>query len=83
MTLKVFAPGVAFGNSKRRVLAQFSYAGENYWLWVTDPVVEREYLLKSDGSYRLGECFATISLGEPFNDKVYKLVAALILPPRE
>src|SRR5205823_2886395 len=38
VTLAVFAPGQAFGNSKRRVQAAFTHAGRPYRLWVTDPV---------------------------------------------
>lgn len=81
--LHVFAPQEAFGNPKRRVQARFTHAGVDYALWVTDPVVEREYLARPDGDHRLGECCLTISLGEPFQKNNgqwyrYKLVAALI-----
>jgi len=77
-TLKVFAPGEAFGNTKRRVQARFSFGGTEYWLWVTDPIVERQYLAESDGSYAIGETYMTISLGEPYRDYCYKLVATVI-----
>ena len=50
----VFALGVTFGNPKRRVHAVFDHAGSSYALWVTDPVIEREYLAKDDGSYAEG-----------------------------
>ena len=76
--LRAFAPGEAFGNSKRRVQGRFAHAGQNYAFWVTDPVYERRYLAKIDGVYRIGECHLTISLGEPFQDAVYKLIAAII-----
>lgn len=49
-----------------------------YALWVTDPNIERPYLAGEDGHYELGECYLTISLGEPFNDHCYKLVAAVV-----
>ena len=70
----------AFGNPKRRVQAGFVHHGVNYRLWVTDPLVERRYLAGPDGAYRLGQCFSTISLGEPHEGYCYKLVAALITP---
>ena len=76
--LCVFRPGEAFGNPKRRVQGRFSYAGQEYALWITDPVYERKYLLKPDGEYKIGESFLTISLGEPFNEACYKLIATVI-----
>ena len=81
--LHAFAPQEAFGNPKRRVQARFTHAGVGYALWVTDPVVEREYLARPDGHHRLGECCLTISIGEPFQKNNgqsyrYKLVAAII-----
>jgi hypothetical protein len=80
MQLSVFKPGEAFGNPKRRVQARFRFNGHAYALWVTDPIVERTYLSRQDGHYRVGESYLTISLGEPFNNNCYKLVAAVILP---
>lgn len=76
--LNVFKPGEAFGNLKRRVQARFSFAGNDYSLWVTDPIVERGYLAQKDGSYVLNQSYLTISLGEPYNGNCYKLVAAVI-----
>ena len=76
--LRVFAPGEAFGNSKRRVQAKLHFSGIEYALWVTDPDIERHYLAREDGYYNLSECYLTISLGEPFNEYCYKLVAAII-----
>lgn len=78
LKLKVCVPGEAFGNRKRRVQARFSSDGMDYWLWVTDPIVEREYLAKSDGDYAVGETYLTISIGEPYQDYCYKLVATVI-----
>ena len=76
--LHVFKPGQAFDNPKRRVQARFRFSGNDYWLWVTDPIVEREYLAHEDGSYSLSDSYLTISLGEPYNGNCYKLVAAVI-----
>lgn len=79
MTLSVFKPGQAFGNPKRRVQGRFGYAGHDYQLWVTDPIYEREMLARPDGDYDAdGECVLTVSLGEPYNDACYKLIAAII-----
>jgi hypothetical protein len=76
--LKVFSPGIAFSNPKRRVQAQFRFSRTNYSLWVTDPDVERTYLARPNSQYDLAGCYLTISLGEPFKDHCYKLVAAII-----
>lgn len=78
LTLSVFSPGEAFGNSKRRVQGKFQYAGAEYALWITDPKYERNYLAKQDGVYRLEYCYLAISLGEPYRNDVYKLIAAVI-----
>lgn len=78
LDLKVFAPGEAFGNSKRRVQGKFVSRGESYAFWVTDPVYEKKYLRMSDGTYSLGMCFLTVSLGEPYRGSIYKLIAAII-----
>ena len=78
MKLRVFATGAASGKEKLRVQARFCFSGIDYALWVTDPRIERAYLAKADGDYPFGECFLTVSLGEPFNGHCYKLVAAVI-----
>ena len=76
--LSVCAPGQAFGNPKRRVQAASAHKGSRYALWVTDPLIEREYLAKPNGSYERGQCFLTVSLGERDKGYCYKLVAAII-----
>lgn len=81
MKLRVFAPGAAFGNAKRRVQAQFRFSVADYALWVTDPRIERAYLAMADGEYQFGECYLTVSLGEPFNEHCHKLVAAVLERP--
>ena len=78
LRLTVCRPGEAFGNNKRRVQGRFRHAGGEYALWVTDPAWERTYLAKLDGTYDLGETYLTISLGEPYQDACYKLIAAII-----
>ncbi len=79
--LHIFAPGQAFGNSKRRVQAGFRFGDNDYALWVTDPDIERRYLAREDGYYDLDECYLTISLGEPFRENCHKLVAAVMRRP--
>lgn len=78
LNICVFKPGEAFGNSKRRVQGRFSYTGNDYHLWVTDPIYEQKFLSQPDGDYNLGESLLTISLGEPYNGSCYKLIAAII-----
>lgn len=74
--LKVFRQN--YGDQKLRVQGCFDYGGVEYQLRVTDPNYEREYFRRGVGSYNLGECFLTISLGEPFKGFCYKLIAAVI-----
>lgn len=78
MVLVVCAPGEDFGNPKRKVYGYFVHDGQDYRLTVTDPVIERKYLALANGTYELGECLVTVSLGEPFNDYCYKLIAAIL-----
>ena len=78
--LKVHAPGKDFGNPERRVEGQFVHANQDYEFRVTDPIYEGQYRSKPDGTYPLGECYLTISLGEPYNGFIYKLIAAIIEP---
>jgi hypothetical protein len=78
MTLQVHAPGEAFRDPRRVVRARFSYADSEYALLVTDPEYEVKYLAKPNGLYELGESFMTVSLGEPWNASVFKLVAAIV-----
>ncbi len=56
----------------------FSFDGTSYALRVTDPYIERRFLSFPDGEHDLPEAFLTISLGEPFKEHCYKLVAAII-----
>lgn len=83
LELRVFAPGADFGNPKRRVLADFMHRSIRYTFWVTDPVIERDYKARPDGTYTLAECCLSVSLGEPMQKQNrescrYKLVAAII-----
>ena len=78
LELDVFAPRIAQGDFKRRIKGRFRYNGENYRLWVTDPVYEQTYLNRPNASYTLGACYLTVSLGEPYQGYAYKLIAAII-----
>jgi hypothetical protein len=79
LTINVQTEGAAFGNPRRRVRATFKYNGVNYILAVTDPAIEREYLGKANGDYKVGNAFLCVSLGEAHTDgHCYKLVAAII-----
>jgi hypothetical protein len=86
MQFRVFIPGQAFGGDQVRVQAKFSYGNTRYWLWMTDAILEHEYLQRGIGTYEIGECIATISVSEPKRknrdgrDYVYKLVAGVFLP---
>lgn len=83
LELRVLAPSAAYGNPKRRVLADFQHRDIRYAFWATDPIIERDFLARPDGTYSLGECFLCVSLGEPMtkgngDSCRYKLVAAVI-----
>ncbi len=79
LTLKVFTSEWN-GIAKRKVQGQFTHASSEYWLSITDPVCERVYKPRPDGTYDLGACFLTISLSEPLVERnaCYKLIAAII-----
>jgi hypothetical protein len=79
LTISVQTEGAAFGNPRRRVRAMFKYKSGNYILAVTDPTIEREYLAKQNGDYKLDDAYLCVSLGEAHTDgHCYKLVAAII-----
>jgi hypothetical protein len=72
--------GAEFGNGKRKVRGRFTHDGVGHYLSITDPLVERRYLSGEDGVFPLDHALLCISLGEPFNDWAYKLIAAVITP---
>jgi len=67
-------------DGRKKVRARFTYRDTLYLLSVTDPGVERTYLMKEQGEYPLitKNLYLTVSLGEPFNGYCYKLAAAVI-----
>ncbi len=80
LAVKVAVEGAEFGNGKRKVRACFSLNGEFYRLAITDPIVERQYLARENGTYDVGEAVLCVSLGELYDGYAYKLVAAVFLP---
>jgi hypothetical protein len=80
--LTVAVPRAEFGNIEPRAQADFAWNGTRYRFRVTDTEIEREYLQGEDGTHEIGECYATVSLGLPWKGYCYKLVAAIIRPPK-
>lgn len=80
LELQVSQPRIEFGSYRRSAQGRFRHNGVDYWLRVTDPVYERQYLRQPNGCYPIGECFLTVSLGEPYRGYAYKLIAAIIKP---
>ena len=78
LELVVSQPGRDFGNYRRRVQGRFTYSNVDYWLRITDPAYERQYLSRPDGSYEIGKSYLTVSLGESYQGYSYKLIAAVI-----
>jgi len=67
-------------NLLKRIRARFRFAGEEYWLPVTDPVLENRYFRKETGQYPMNKkaVYFTVSIGEPYEGYCYKLVAGII-----
>jgi len=64
----------------KKVRGKFDFKGIAYKLAITDPGIENQYLAKSSGQYPIYEkpLYITISVGEPFNDYHYKLIAGVV-----
>lgn len=63
-----------------RVRARFVYNGEDYWIPVTDPTLETQYLPRDVGEYpaEAPEVCVTVSISEPYDGYCYKLASAFI-----
>ncbi|MCW8880410.1 MAG: hypothetical protein OQK04_09060 [Kangiellaceae bacterium] len=69
--------GAEFNNGKKKVRARFEYLGVNYFIAVTDPIIEQTYLASGEGTYPVsGTSYMTISLGY-FDGYWYKLAALI------
>ncbi len=64
----------------KKVRVEFSYKGETYCLYSTDPEMEGYFLEQPLGDYpaQNDDVYVTVSLGEPFHGYCYKLAAAVI-----
>ena len=58
----------------------FSYHGDDYCFRITDPESESGSVNLSYRDYTVEERYLVISLGEPFEDYAYKLIATIIKP---
>lgn len=72
----------------KRIFASFNYKDVEYKFSVTDSFCEEELKKLDFGDYQYDDCLLTISLSEPFrkndgNLYQYKLIAAIILKPKE
>jgi len=79
LKIVVAVEGAEFGNGKRKVRGHFTLNGAQYWLSVTDPVVERQYLAGEDGEFEVGHAILCVSLGEPYQGYAYKLIAGVFV----
>jgi len=80
LTISVDVEGAEFGEGKRKVRAIFSLNGHRYKLAITDPKIESIYLKNENGKYDVdaAKVYMCISIGEPYNEFCYKLVASVI-----
>ena len=67
---------------KRIVRGEFTYQGVPYRMSVTDPAIERHFLERGDGSYTIQRPYLCISLGDPFQGYLYKLIASVLFEDR-
>ncbi len=69
-------------STNRKVKLKFEYSGTNYTLAITDPEIEQKIDQVKIGEHkRLNSYYLSISLGEPFNEYIYKFVAGIIKIP--
>lgn len=78
LRLKVFRPGQDFDDDRPVAQARFEFGEDEYWIRVTDPVIQRVYFERGDGAYDLGASYLTVSLTKPYKGFIYKLVAGVI-----
>lgn len=80
LQVNVAVEGAEFGNGKRKVRGRFTHGEVQYHLSITDPPLERKYLLGANGVFPVGSALLCVSLSEPFNGWTYKLIASVITP---
>ena len=81
LEVRVFNPGAARGDFRRRLQGRFWYNRTEYRMWVTDPDQEQKYFTGPNGIFQLGTCLLTVSLSlGAYYDFHYKLIAAIIEP---
>lgn len=71
-----------FNGVGKEVRACFTHLGMEYNLKVTDPVICESMKNKQPGTYPEGMVLLCISVSEPFQGFVYRLVATIITPRR-
>ena len=67
--------------SRKKVRTRFTWAGTEYVLDLTDPMLEAKYVGRSERRYDFPAAFLTVSLGSAYHGYCYKLAAAVI--PKE
>jgi hypothetical protein len=65
----------------KKVRAKFEYREVTYWLTVTDPLIEAQYIKENLGEYPADakDAYLCVSIGEPHEGFRYKLVAGVII----
>jgi len=64
---------------RKRIRAKFTFNRVSYDLPVTDPAIDSIYLKKRAGIYPVNvETYCTLSIGEPFYEYCYKLIAGIM-----
>jgi hypothetical protein len=77
-TIQIKIEGKEFDNPKKKMRCAFQYAGTDFLLPVTDPVMEQNYKTKTEGQYQLGIKYICVSLGPIHTDNhAYLFVAAV------
>ena len=63
----------------KKVRLRFNFAGTEYWLTITDPLIENTFFHENVGEYPINkrDVYLTVSIGEPYQGFCYKLVAAV------
>jgi hypothetical protein len=79
LEIRVSIENQSFSN-KKTVRGYFTYSGARYGLGITDPATRSAYISRLEETYPVGAAILCVSLGEPFNGYVYKLIAGVFLP---